>query len=475
MFHHVQRLTRTLKKNHVDHFRAANALLNCIYHCNDEDHENLLTALKEGTLSGKCSDDETSELKSTKTFKQRCDRHLRKEMRPPNILCSMLDDWFDQFKCSSSDNKRPARGRKDPVSGDTLFSCETKGTVEECKKKSMHLQDPLPLDEMCDVMHPNPNAPHQLKECLSRRGESCLESFHLMLAHFGNCGMRTSLADNLNLTGAARHNLSMRTKRRLIDLTLENTEARRKTPAAHESVITFFNDAELLHVNQIAIQAGTSPHNLPFKCVEDLPADNGERFFSEHLTHMRQNRPRHDVNCRCLCDECGVTAAVLPQQSKDQQDQTDHTTMKEIGEEVGAMPPANEINNSANQQLMNVLAPETQINNKRTQQHQQQPTQQRQVQQHMQQQLQQCHQQPHPSVAHQWANHEPVNMLCCSPMTQQLPHHPPQCTPWIVTQHMTAAGTAFCCSRCRSWHNRVGRRGRPPHDGHCRLQWATMN
>ena len=71
LFHCIQRLTRTLKKNHVDHFRAVNALLNCTCHCNDEDHENLLKALKEGSLSAKCSDDEISELKATKVFKQR--------------------------------------------------------------------------------------------------------------------------------------------------------------------------------------------------------------------------------------------------------------------------------------------------------------------------------------------------------------------------------------------------------------------
>jgi len=109
LFHYIQRITRTLKKNHIDHFRSVNGLLNCIYHYNDDDHENLLKALKEGTLSTKCTDDEISELKSTKTFKQRYDRHLRKEMRPANIMCSMLDDWFVQFKCTSSDTSRPAR------------------------------------------------------------------------------------------------------------------------------------------------------------------------------------------------------------------------------------------------------------------------------------------------------------------------------------------------------------------------------
>jgi len=182
LFHYTQRITRTLKKNHIDHFRAVNSLLNCIYHYNDEDHENLLKTLKEGTLSTKHTDDEIVRLKATTVFKQRYDGYLRKEIRPANVMCSMMDDWFNQFKCSSSDPLAwPARGRKDPISGNTLFSVDTKNMVEECKKKSMYLQDPLPLDQMYDIIHPSPNAAHQLKEYLSRRGESCLESFHLML------------------------------------------------------------------------------------------------------------------------------------------------------------------------------------------------------------------------------------------------------------------------------------------------------
>jgi len=208
LFHHTQRITRTLKKNHVDHFKAVNGLLNCMCHSNDEDHDNLLKASKEGTLSGKHKDEEMSELKSTKMFKQRCDRCLQKETRPANVMCGMMDDWFVQFKCALSDKTRPTGGRKDPISGDTLFSSETKGAVDKCKKKAMCLQDPLPLDQMHDVIQPSPNASHQLKEQLSRTGELCLESFHLMLAHFGNCGMRSTLADNLNLTGTARHNLT---------------------------------------------------------------------------------------------------------------------------------------------------------------------------------------------------------------------------------------------------------------------------
>ena len=45
-------MTKTLKKKHVDHYVAITRLTNCIYHCDVANHENLLNALKEGTLSG---------------------------------------------------------------------------------------------------------------------------------------------------------------------------------------------------------------------------------------------------------------------------------------------------------------------------------------------------------------------------------------------------------------------------------------
>jgi len=50
LFHFIQRITRTLKKRHVDHFVCVNALLNCIYEYHQDDYEKLLTALKTGTL-----------------------------------------------------------------------------------------------------------------------------------------------------------------------------------------------------------------------------------------------------------------------------------------------------------------------------------------------------------------------------------------------------------------------------------------
>jgi hypothetical protein len=134
------------------------------------------------------------------------------------------------------------------------------------------LQDPLPLDTMYDVIYPNPNSPHGLKEYLSCGGESNLESFHLLLSHFGNSGMRDSLANNLNLTGTARYNLSIRQKLRLSRMGLDDKTLleRSKTPAGWETVVSYFNHTELNYVNELALSAGVGKDNLPFQNVECL-------------------------------------------------------------------------------------------------------------------------------------------------------------------------------------------------------------
>ena len=137
LFHHMQRMTNTLKKRHIDHHVAITRLANCICHCNVTDHDNLLKTSKEGTLPGvKHSDLEINDLKNTRMFKQRCDKCMQKEMTPLHTMTNMLGDWFDAFKCMSSDEEcRPAKGRKDPIADETLFTSETKEAISECKKR----------------------------------------------------------------------------------------------------------------------------------------------------------------------------------------------------------------------------------------------------------------------------------------------------------------------------------------------------
>jgi len=332
------------------------------------------------------------------------------------------------------------------LTGCTLFSSDTREAVLNCKEKASYIQDPLSLDQMYRTMPPNPNSTHGLNECLSRRGESSLESFHLALAHFGNCGMRTSLADNLNLTGTARHNLAIRHKLRLSEA---NPSQRSKIPAAFEGKLAFFNHTELRYINQLALDVGVT--DVPFKNLETLPADNGERFFSEYLSGMRKTKPTYDDNDQCRCEECrkyqgnlngskkNVTNTTTTQTKESMLTnpiaETGCTTGHATGDTNGttelltAAPVATE--HRANQQL-----PQCQnVVSVRANDH--------------------VHQQTQPVTAPQmmhWQMYQPMppwtQPTMPFPTAFQMPH--------------------FCCGRCRQWHNDTSRRGRPPHDYHCR-------
>ena len=193
-----------------------------------------------------------------------------------------------------------------------LFTADTKTAVLNCKEKAKHLSDPLPLEEMCYKMLPNPNSTHQLTEHLSKRGESKLEAFHDRFAHFANCGMRNSLADNLNLAGTARYNLSIRHKRGLVatenpnENPMSSLEYRKKIPAGWDKAVPYFNHSELWHINMLAAAVNCS---YPFPNAEILPPDNGERFFSEYLTDTipTLKNYRHGEMDECLCHGCTTT------------------------------------------------------------------------------------------------------------------------------------------------------------------------
>jgi hypothetical protein len=433
LFHFIQRITRTLRKTHPDHFLAVNSLLNCIYRYEQGDYDRLLKALREGTLSETYSDDDIVDLKQTKVFRQRYGKYLRKEIRPSNIICSMLDDWFKRFKCSSSDPLNPGGGRKDPMTGDTLFTSETKPAVTNCKDKACYLQDPLPTQQMYHEIAPSPNSKHGLTEYLSRRGESKLESFHGILAHFGNCGMRRSLVDNLNLTGTARHNMLIRHKLRLARGEIPTLE-RKRLPAVYEGVLPYTNHSELNHINGLARACGITSTALPFQHLEMLPADNGERFFSEYLTWVQQTVPKYNTSDLCLCASCDSTTSTANANSGLLAIQAEIKMRN--GEEQGATVPAVRASSpkvTPSPEVMQMEEPAA-MPAVRTLAERPAP--------------------PPPAPC-------PLQIV---PWQYQPPWSPP---PWLLPPPPT---TMFCCHVYRAWHNSPHRKGRPPHAPHCHVR-----
>ena len=140
------------------------------------DYEKLLVALKNGTLSltGKqYTSEEIDDLKTTRQFRDRYGKYIRKQLWPPQTIVQNLDTWFCHFKVTATDPiASPAGGRLDPFHLCPLFTGETKPAVENCKLNAVYLEDPLPLEDMYDKIPPHPSSKHQLTKYCSKRGES---------------------------------------------------------------------------------------------------------------------------------------------------------------------------------------------------------------------------------------------------------------------------------------------------------------
>jgi len=318
LFHYEKRILRTIRKNHIDFHSAVTDLMDAIYEFESTDYEKVLVALKDGSIGKKHTTQDIVTLKTTKYFRDRYGKYLRKRLHHPNTMIQRLDDWFCKYKVTTS-RGRPARGRLDPTKGITLFTAETKTAVDNCKDKAIHLSDPLPMEEMYFPIPPNPNSRHQLTECLSKRGESKLESFHDRLSNFANSGVRDELADNLHLTGTARYNLSIRHKR--LFLTRITNDDRKHMPAAWEKVVPYWNHSELWNINLMAKDIGIA---MPFPMAEKLPQDNGERFFSEYMKLVEPMKQRY-VGDQCQCNAC---AGSIQQQQQPTTTTTTTTTTK---------------------------------------------------------------------------------------------------------------------------------------------------
>jgi len=471
LFHFIQRIKRTMRKNHVDYSEASTALLDAIYVYHSADFEAVIDALKKGQLGKKIhSDDDIAELRGTRLFQQRYGKYIRKIIRPLGTMIQLIDDWFVRFKVTASEGSRPARGRLDPRTRQTLFKAETKSAVEECKKKAQYVCDPLPIDEMYFTIQPNPNSKHQLPQHLSRRVESKLESFHDNLSHFANCGMRSSLCDNLNLCGTARYNLSMRQK---LLLTHQNTQkeaaSRKNIPSAWEDVVPCYNHAELEYVNNLARQAGSS--SVPFSNVETLPDDNGERFFSECIIQINPLKQQCDSLDRCICHRCCST---VPTKTATQQNNK----------------PSHDINTTTDCTNTNTTAP----TGTRAEQNSEECSK-------IIHTTQQTHRQTSTPATSTPASiaQRPMLLPKPPPPPQQQQHNPslggaaffapavPMVMPfifpypWMVatttphTQPPMSATAAWCCNRHAVWLTQPNRAGRPPHDPHCQVRIRAAN
>jgi len=243
--------------------------------------------------------------------------------------------------------------------------------------------------------------------------------------------MRESLADNLNLAGTARHNLSM-CHARLLTSRYQNPTDRKKMPAAWEDVVPFFNHSELWYVNQMAKTVGCA---YPFPHAEVLLEDNGERFFSQYMSKTLPaiRSIKRGEHGECLCNSCATSTR--SQQHEAPLLMNDKPTNNNEHESVTT---------TINNEPTAAVSPTTTVTNRKT------PAKHRSTREPTQCAVaNNSYMQPAPNY---------VQAMCCL-MPQLIPmqYQLPLC--------MTPSIPTVCCQKYAEWMKR--RLGRPPHHQLC--------
>jgi len=202
---------------------------------------------------------------------------------------------------------------------------------------------------------------------------------------------------------------------------LTDEKTRSVTPAGWETIVPYFNHSELSHVNKLAQQAGiVGMAGLPFPEAEPLMMDNGERFFSEYLSWLKEKKPAISPDDLCLCCSC-------------------------TGTEIQATRPVDwprfRLDGPSN-----VLVAEEE---------QQQQTQQQETPQNKTNVI--CPLPTNPFL---------INMTP-SPGWFMVPSAPVM---WINPYMMPHTNWNHCCRKHKECCSQLDRRGRPPHDDGCRFK-----
>lgn len=242
-----------------------------------------------GLGATKYTDDKISDMMDSPLFKRRYNKYLMKVFHPPETIALKLKAWHCKYKVTASNpDGAPAMGRLDPTSKKPLFTEETKDTLELQIKNALYIVNSLPLEKMYRKIEPPATSKHRLAEYVSLCAESKLEGFHNPLSNFGNTNMRRGLADNLNLEGTSRYNVTIR--HRLTESSIPSKEEA-DIPGYWRNYPSYFNHSELKYTNELARDA-KYPKD-PFKNVRPLPDDNGERFFSEYWIEEKKTSENH--------------------------------------------------------------------------------------------------------------------------------------------------------------------------------------
>ena len=117
LFHFIQRITDTLNMDHPSYSSALWNLKQCIYKYHNDDWEAVMEVLQKEMTSN-----QIDEYQSTKQFKERFEKHLRKKILGPTTINTNLDNWLKNYAVTNPNPECGKCGMKEPMADKPLFS-----------------------------------------------------------------------------------------------------------------------------------------------------------------------------------------------------------------------------------------------------------------------------------------------------------------------------------------------------------------
>jgi hypothetical protein len=283
------------------------AFKRCIYRYFEEDENKVIAALKDGTMNGTIhTDEEIQELRDSPIWSNRYGCLMRKFIYPWDTIKANMATWWIEYKVEASEGEPQGKGVLH--NGMSMFTPGARAALRAGYKSAQYLADLL--GNMYNKLEPRPFSKHGLSKWVAVRGESSLEKFHHLLAHFGNMGMGRELADSLGFRGTSRYNLKIEWKWTPL---ADRPEEIGDVPSRFRECPCFYDQSSLAENNDRARRCGSplARHTQ----VKLLQPDNGEVFFSEYLLQQRQRKKdfaKHATNSRCQCNLCSNNDVPLP-------------------------------------------------------------------------------------------------------------------------------------------------------------------
>jgi hypothetical protein len=261
----------------------------------------VIQALADGTMNGKKhSDEEIGELKDSPKWNRRYYAFLRKLSTPFEVARIEMQKWWNRNKVEGGSGRLH--------NGYSVFLPGARDAFRNGLETVKHVPDASP--DMYKKIEATPFSKHGLCKWIAEKGESSLEKFHHLLAHFANMGMRRILSDSLGLRGTARYNLKLDWKWTAIS---ERPKENGFLLSCFRDIPCFYDHSALAVINARARRCGSMRDRHTGLNV--LPKDNGEEFFSEYLLAQRERNKvfgQHATNSRCQCNKCAANPVPLP-------------------------------------------------------------------------------------------------------------------------------------------------------------------